>query len=110
MSDAGLRRLLRREYLRQHAEQRRAAAKAAGAKRIDVTLQGDTLDDYERVKGWLDRNNRLGIERGIYNTQKTLPDGRTFIVVTAPRLSDPEIIKAALRLAASAIADDEEGR
>ena len=59
MTDAGLRRLLSPDYLRQHAEQRRAAAKAAGAKRIDVTLQGDALDDYEQVKAWLDRNNRI---------------------------------------------------
>ena len=73
-----MRQWLRRIYLRQHAEQRRAAAKAAGAKRIDVTLQGDALDDYERVKAWLDGVNRVAIERGIYNTKKTLPDGRTY--------------------------------
>jgi hypothetical protein len=105
MTDAGLRRLHRQEYLRQHAEQRRAAAKAAGGKRIDVTLQGDALDDFERVKQWLDALNHLAIERGIYNTRKTLPDGRTFTTPPA-RLSDPEIIRSALRLAAGAIEDE----
>ena len=75
MTDPEMRQWLRRIYLRQHAEQRRAAAKAAGAMRIDVTLQGDALDDYERVKAWLDGVNRVAIERGIYNTKKTLPDG-----------------------------------
>ena len=97
-----MRQWLRRIYLRQHAEQRRAAAKAAGAMRIDVTLQGDALDDYERVKAWLDGVNRVAIERGIYNTKKTLPDGRTY-TVPAPPLSATEIIRSALRLAAGAI-------
>jgi hypothetical protein len=46
---------------------RRAAAKAAGAKRIDVTLQGDALDRFEQVRAWLDRNNRTMIERSVYN-------------------------------------------
>jgi len=106
---AGLRRLRRREYLRQHAENRRATARAAGAKRIDVTLDGDALEDFEWVKQWLDDNNRLGIARGIYNTPKTRPDGTTFTVPPA-RLSDPEIIKTALMLATSAIQDDKKGR
>jgi len=75
MTDPEMRQWLRRIYLRQHAEQRRAAAKATGAKRIDVMLQGDALDDYERVKDWLDNVNRVAIERGIYNTKKTLPTG-----------------------------------
>ena len=104
-----MRQWLRRIYLRQHAEQRRAAAKAAGAKRIDVTLQGDALDDYERVKAWLDGVNRVAIERGIYNTKKTLPDGRTY-TVPAPPLSATEIIRSALRLAAGAIEDENKGR
>ena len=109
MTDVGLRRWHRQIYLRQHAEQRRAAAKAAGAKRIDVTLQGDALDDYKRVKGWLDRINRVMIERGIYNKPKTLPDGRTY-TVPAPPLSATEIIRSALRLAVGAIEDDNKGR
>ena len=109
MTDAGLRRLYRQEYLRQHAEQRRAAAKAAGAMRIDVTLQGQVLDNYEQVKDWLDRTNRLGIERGVYNKPRTLPDGRTY-TIPAPPLSATEIIRSALRLAVSAIADDEKSR
>ncbi len=109
MTDPEMRQWLRRIYLRQHAEQRRAAAKAAGAMRIDVTLQGDALDDYERVKAWLDGVNRVAIERGIYNTKKTLPDGRTY-TVPAPPLSATEIIRSALRLAAGAIEDENKGR
>jgi len=109
MTDPEMRQWLRRIYLRQHAEQRRAAAKATGAKRIDVTLQGDALDDYERVKDWLDNVNRVAIERGIYNTKKTLPDGRTY-TVPAPPLSATEIIRSALRLAAGAIEDENKGR
>ena len=108
MTDPEMRQWLRRIYLCQHAEQRRAAAKAAGAKRIDVTLQSDALDDYERVKAWLDWLNRTMIERGVYNTPRTLPDGRTY-TIPARRLSDPEIIKAALRLAAGAIEDENKG-
>ena len=74
----GLRRWHSQIYLRQHAEQRRAAAKAAGAKRIDVTLQGDALEDYKRLKGWLDRINRVMIERGFYNKPRSSPTaGRT---------------------------------
>ena len=109
MINSEMRQWFRRIYLRQHAQQRRATAKAAGAKRIDVTLQGNSLDDFERVKQWVDGVNRDAIERGIYNTPETLPDGRTFMV-PAPRLSDPEIIRAALRLATSAIEDDQKGR
>jgi hypothetical protein len=109
MTDVGLRRLYRQEYLRQHAEQRRAAAKVAGAKRIDVTLQGDALDDYERIKDWLDRINHVMIERGVYNKPRTLPDGRTFTETPIP-LSATEIIRSALSLAVSAITDDEKGR
>ncbi len=109
MTDPEMRQWLRRIYLRQHAEQRRAAAKAAGAMRIDVTLQGDALDDYERVKAWLDGVNRVAIERGIYNTKKTLPDGRTY-TAPAPPLSATEIIRSALRLAAGAIEDENKGR
>jgi hypothetical protein len=108
MTNFDMRRWHRQIYHREYAEQRRAAAKAAGAKRIDVTLQGQALDDYQRVKDWLDRTNRLAIERGIYNTPKTLPDGQTY-TIPAPPLSATEIIKAALRLAASKIADEEKG-
>jgi hypothetical protein len=39
------RRWVRREYLTQHAKQRRAKAKAEGARRLDVTLSGAALDD-----------------------------------------------------------------
>jgi len=69
MVNSEMRQWFRRVYLRQHAQQRRAAAKAAGAKRIDVTLQGDALDDYARVKDWLDQLTRLMIELGVYLQQ-----------------------------------------
>jgi hypothetical protein len=108
-NSAAMRQWRRREYLRQHAGRRRATAKSAGAKRIDVTLDERDRDDFERVKQWLDDNNRLGIERGFYNTPKTLPDGTTFTVPPA-RLSDREIIKTALRLAVGAIEDEKKGR
>jgi hypothetical protein len=108
MTDAGLRRLYRQEYLRQHAEQRRAAAKAASAKRIDVTLQGDALDKFEQVRAWLDRNNRTMIKLGVYNKPRTLPDGRMY-TIPAPPLSATEIIRTALMLAVGKIEDDERG-
>ena len=109
MISSGLRRIHRQEYLREHAESRRTATKAAGAKHIEVTLQGVDLKHYEQVRDWLDRNNRLAIERGVYNSPKTLPDGRTY-TVSAPPLSATEIIPSALRLATSAIENDEKGR
>jgi len=55
---AGLRRWHRREYLRQHEKQRRATLKTEGARRIDVTLRGEMLDDYATVRQYIE-----GIER-----------------------------------------------
>ena len=84
---------------------RRAAARSRQGRRRHAhrcTAQGDALDDYERVKAWLDGVNRVANKRGIYNTKKTLPDGRTY-TVPAPPLSATEIIRSALRLAAGAI-------
>ena len=104
-----IRRWHRREYLRQHADRRRAAAKEAGALRIDVTLQGNALADYERVKEWLAEHGRMGIERGIYNTPKVLDDGTSWSI-PAPTLSATEIIRSALMLATSAIEDEQKGR
>jgi hypothetical protein len=103
---AGLRRLNRREYLRQHAETRRAADKAAGARRIDVTLRGQGLNDFESVKQWIEGVNRMAIERGIFGASRTAPDG-TVYTIPPYRLSDTEIIKPALQLAASKIANDQ---
>ena len=40
-------------YLRQHAD-----AKAEGARRIDVTLRGESLDDYDTVRGYVEQLNR----------------------------------------------------
>jgi hypothetical protein len=96
----GLRRIYRQEYLRQHQEQRRADDKAAGARRIDVTLRGEMLDDYERVRRSLEDLNRLMIERGVFNTPRTGHDGLT-VTMRPFRLSDTEVIKFALSIAAS---------
>jgi hypothetical protein len=38
----------RREYQRHHKQEKRASERKAGARRIDVTLKGQTLADYER--------------------------------------------------------------
>ena len=72
-------------------------------------MKGDALDDYARVKDWLDQLTRLMIERGVYNKPRTLPDGRTFTERPIP-LSATEIIRSALILATSAIDRDEKGR
>src|SRR5215472_10846393 len=101
-----LHRLARQEYFRQHAKDRRARHKAEGARRIDVTLTGEMLDDYETVWLWLANFNRIGIERDFFDTPKTSPDGRT--VKTLPlRLSATNVIRAALRRAAGQIREDE---
>lgn len=89
-----MRRWRRQEYLRQHAEQRRATAKAAGAKRIDVTLQGAMLDDYATVRRYIQGLNRLIADRKV----PALPI----------RLSDTEIIKMALNHAAASIRENDE--
>jgi hypothetical protein len=99
-----MRRWLRREYLRQHAEARRRALKAAGARRIDVTLDEADLANYDQVRAWLVIMNRLFVERGL-DRPRTLPDGRPFAPNPLYRLSDSEIIKAALRLAARAASE-----
>jgi hypothetical protein len=72
--------------------ERRARAKAEGARRIDVTLSAQALDDYATVRCYLERLNRIATERNI-----PMPPFR---------LSDTEVITAALRRAASAIEDD----
>jgi hypothetical protein len=89
---------LRREYLRQHAMARRAALKDSGARRIDVTLNETDLANYEQVRQSLEELNRLMVERGVFDRPRTLPDGSSFTIPSI-RLSDTEIIKAALRLA-----------
>jgi hypothetical protein len=90
----GLRRLNRQEYLRKHAEQRRSSAKAEGARRIDVTLRGEMLADYASVRSYIEGLNRWFVEHNH-------PQDRF-------RLSDTEVIKMALRCAATAIREDEE--
>jgi len=103
-----LHRLARQEYFRQHAKDRRARHKAEGARRIDVTLTGEMLDDYETVRLWLANLNRIGIERGFFDT----PKHRWVAGRLRPpplRLSATDVIWAALRCAAGQIQEDEKG-
>jgi hypothetical protein len=81
----------RRDYLRKHANQRRAAARAEGARRIDVTLRGKALRDYATVRRYIEDLNRIASERKILGWPI--------------RLSDTEIINVALDRAASAICE-----
>jgi hypothetical protein len=104
---AAMRRWHRREYLRQHEQQRRADLKAEGARRIDVTLRGEALDDYSTVRSYIEGLNRLARERGFFNTTKTRADG-TVVKLPAIRLSDAEVIKMALSRAASSIQEDDD--
>jgi len=94
----GLRKLHRREYLRRHAADRRATAKAEGARRIDVTLRGKALDNYAVVRGYLEHLNQLVRSRpsvaALYGN------------APAFRLSDTEVIDMALKCAADVIAED----
>ena len=94
----------RREYLRLHAANRRADAKAEGARRIDVTLRGKSLDDYETVRTYIEHLNRLMAERPIR-------DPRTGLKWNLPlrRLSDNEVIRMALDYAATAMREDDAG-
>ena len=93
--DAGqyFRRWARREYLTKHEKQRRAMARAEGARRIDVTLNAEALDDYATVRSFLEGVNRIMAERNL--------PGTPF------RLSATEVINAALRQAAAAIQEEE---
>jgi hypothetical protein len=88
-----LHRWRRRNYLTDRARKRRAASRQRGARRIDVTLEGEAFDDYAVVRDHLEGINRIMAERSI----KADPF----------RLSDPEVIKAALRLAVSKIFEDD---
>jgi hypothetical protein len=87
------RRWARREYLTKHERQRRAKAKAEGARRIDVTLSAKALDDYATVRRYIEGLNRIASERKLLG----------FPI----RLSDVEIINRALDKAASAIPEDD---
>src|SRR5437868_2868918 len=55
MSEAAfLRHWRRREYLRAYEKERRAADRQGSARRIDVTLKGDMLDDYVTVRSYIE--------------------------------------------------------
>ena len=85
---------VRREYITQHAKQRRAKAKAEGARRLDVTLSGAALDDYATVRQYIEGLNCFASERKIFG----------FPI----RLSDFEIVKIALVRAAASIREDDD--
>jgi hypothetical protein len=87
-----LRRWHRQDYLRRHEQQRRAKLKAEGARRVDVTLRGDMLDNYVTVRSYIEQLNRI-ISEGNFS-------------IPPIRLSDTEVIKIALSRAASAIEDE----
>jgi hypothetical protein len=90
-----LRRWHRREYLRRYEQECRHADKRAGARRIDVTLRGETLDDYAVVRRWIEGLNRFVVARNI-----------ELLKMHPVRLSDGEVIRIALRYAASAMHED----
>jgi hypothetical protein len=90
-----MRRWARTEYRRQHEEQRRAADKAEGARRIDVTLRGKMLDDYATVRRYIEGLNRIMAERKI-------PFAEPF------RLSDTEVIRMALSTAADHLREEDD--
>jgi hypothetical protein len=94
--DPGLRRFLRREYLRNHAQARRAADKSEGARRIDVTLHGAALADYATVRRHIEGFERLAQERNISWTPRRRP------------ISDTEVIHHALSWAAARMREDDE--
>jgi hypothetical protein len=83
-----MRQWLRVDYLRQHAQARRAADKAAGARRIDVTLRGRELADYATVRRHIE-----GMERLLSERWTRWPQRRRAI-------SDSEVIRHALNWAA----------
>jgi hypothetical protein len=87
--------------LRQHAQDRRSADRQAGARRIDVTLDGRALDDFAEVRGWLEELNQ-NISR-INAQNRSNPRG---FAIPPFRFSAPEVIKAALSIAADKIAED----
>jgi hypothetical protein len=88
------RRWRRRDYLTRYEQERRAGAKAEGARRIDVTLDAEMLENYATVQAYLKGMNRLFAQRNIR---------------AAPfRLSATEVIRMALKRAADSIRDDEE--
>jgi len=93
-----LRRFRRQAYLRQHQEQRRAAERRDGARRIDVTLKGDMLDDYATVRRYIDGFNRVAREIADRNPRSP---------ILPIRSSDTEVIRMALSHAAAAMREEQ---
>jgi hypothetical protein len=88
------RRWERRQYLTHYEQERRARAKAEGARRVDVTLDAKALDDYATVLAYL-----KGINRFMAGMKKPLPP---------TRLSDTEVIRLALSYAAATMRDEDD--
>jgi hypothetical protein len=85
----------RREYVRRHAQARRAAARQEGARRIDVTLKADALDNYATVRRYIEAIDKL-IDRNPKIPRRHRP------------ISDTDVINWALNKAAEAIWQNEE--
>jgi hypothetical protein len=107
MSDelAELRQWRRRQYLARHARDQRAIARQEGARRIDVTLKGQALDDFAEVRSWLE-----GELNGFINSinEKTRREHALRNILPLSRLSDREVIEKALDRAASEIREERE--
>jgi hypothetical protein len=91
-----LQRWRRRTYQTQFQTERRAALKNDGAKRVEATLSGEALENYDVVRQWLEGLNCIIAERE--GLKKTCPPFR---------LTAQEIITTALRHAASSILEEE---
>jgi hypothetical protein len=66
------RRWLRRLYLTRHQAQRRAALKAEGARRVEVTLRGAALDNYAVLCRYLGNGNQRVIIKALDIAAKQL--------------------------------------
>jgi hypothetical protein len=89
----------RQDYLRRHAAARRAADKEKGARRIDVTLNEEDLDNYATVRDWLTELNETSAKIAAGNP-------RFAALKVSYRRSDTEVVRMALRLAAGRIEEE----
>jgi hypothetical protein len=83
----------RRQYLTRYERERRARAKSEGARRVDVTLDAQALDDYATVLAYLKGMNRL-----MAGLSRPLP----------PYRLSATVIRMALRRAASDILEEDD--
>jgi hypothetical protein len=92
---AAMRRWHRQDYLRRHELQRRANLKTQGSRRIDITLNPETLDNLDTIRRYL-----KAINRHIDNNPKIPRRLRQQISYT-------EIITSALRIAADHLEEED---